>query len=55
MFAALFSLNMLLGTEAGRAYSEAEIGSMLAAAGVRDIRRVAVRTPNDSGVILGSV
>ena len=55
VFPALFSLNMLLGTESGRAYSEAEIRSMLAAAGVRDIRRVPVKTPNDSGVISGIV
>jgi hypothetical protein len=55
LFPALFSLNMLLGTESGRAYSEAELSGMLAAAGVRDIRRLAVQTPNDSGVILGRV
>ncbi len=55
VFPALFSLNMLLGTESGRAYSEAEIRSMLATAGVRDIRRVPVKTPNDSGVISGIV
>ncbi len=55
LFPALFSLNMLLGTESGRAYSEAELSGMLAAAGVRDIRRLAVQTPNDSGVIFGTV
>ncbi|HWR91355.1 MAG TPA: methyltransferase, partial [Desulfobacterales bacterium] len=54
LFPALFSLNMLLGTESGRSYSEAELSAMLAAAGVRDIRRIPVQTPNDSGVILGT-
>jgi len=54
LFPALFSLNMLLGTESGRSYSEAELSAMLAAAGVRDIRRIPVQTPNDSGVIRGT-
>jgi hypothetical protein len=53
LFPALFSLNMLLGTESGRSYSEAELTGMLAAAGIKDIRRIPVQTPNDSGVILG--
>jgi hypothetical protein len=55
VFPALFSLNMLLGTEAGRAYSGAELSRMLATAGVRDIRRIPLQTPNDSGIILGTV
>lgn len=55
LFPALFSLNMLVGTESGRAYSEAELADMLAAAGVKDIRRIPVQTPNDSGVLLGTV
>jgi SAM-dependent methyltransferase len=54
LFPALFSLNMLLGTESGRSYSEAQLSAMLAAAGVRDIRRIPVQTPNDSGVIRGT-
>jgi SAM-dependent methyltransferase len=53
LFPALFSLNMLLGTESGRSYSESELSAMLAEAGVRDIRRIPVQTPNDSGVIFG--
>jgi hypothetical protein len=55
LFPALFSLNMLLGTESGRAYSEADLSGMLAATGVRDIRRIPLQTPNDSGVIFGTV
>jgi hypothetical protein len=53
LFPALFSLNMLLGTESGRAYAAADLSGMLAAAGVRDIRRIPLQTPNDSGVIFG--
>jgi hypothetical protein len=55
LFPALFSLNMLLGTESGRSYSEEGLWAMLSAAGVRDIRRIPMQTPNDSGVILGTV
>ncbi len=55
LFPALFSLNMLLGTDSGQSYSESQIIDMLTAAGVKDIRRIAVQSPNDSGVILGQV
>ena len=55
LFPALFSLNMLLGTESGQSYSEAQIRDMLTAVGVRDIRRIAIQSPNDSGIILGCV
>jgi len=50
---ALFSLNMLLGTREGRSYSESEIRDMMAAAGLRDIRRLAFRPPGESGIIAG--
>ena len=53
LFPALFSLNMLLGTDGGRSYSESQIGEMLSEAGVKKIRRIPVKTPNDSGIILG--
>ena len=55
LFPALFSLNMLLGTDSGQSYSEAQIIDMLAAAGTRDIRRITINTPNDSGIIVGFV
>jgi len=55
LFPALFSLNMLVGTDSGQAYSEQQIMDMLAEAGVTDIRRLPVQTPNDSGVITGIV
>jgi len=55
LFPALFSLNMLLGTSSGQSYSEQQIRQMLSAAGVKDIHRLAVQTPNDSGIIVGTV
>jgi hypothetical protein len=55
LFPALFSLNMLLGTESGQSYSEEQIIDMLAAAGAGDIRRIAIQSPNDSGIIVGTV
>jgi predicted O-methyltransferase YrrM len=54
LFPALFSLNMLVRTEGGQAYSEAEIMTMLKKAGIRDIRRTTYRGPTDSGIIIGS-
>lgn len=51
LFPALFSLNMLQGTPAGRAYSRGQIESMLQAAGFTDISAVALESPNDSGIV----
>ncbi len=53
LFPALFSLNMLLGTTAGQAYSERELTAMMAAAGLADIRRLPVELPNGAGILLG--
>jgi predicted O-methyltransferase YrrM len=50
---ALFALNMLLGTSAGQAYSERQIMDILADANIRNIRRIPIETPNDSGLIVG--
>ena len=55
IFPAIFSLNMLLGTENGQSYSDRQIREMLAQAGIRDIRRIPVQTPNDSGIIQGRI
>ena len=55
LFPALFSLNMLLGTESGQSYSEEQIRDMLVSAGVQNIRRIVINTPNDSGIIVGFV
>ena len=54
-FPALFSLNMLLGTAEGRAYSERQIRDMLAGAGVSQVERLSFRGPTDSGIIVGLV
>ncbi|MFH0996142.1 MAG: methyltransferase [Pseudomonadota bacterium] len=53
LFPALFSLNMLLGTASGQAYSEQQLSDMLARAEVRNIHRIAIDSPNDSGIIAG--
>ncbi|MBN1930257.1 MAG: methyltransferase [Desulfobacterales bacterium] len=55
LFPALFSLNMLVGTNEGQAYSEQEIIDILAACGVKEIQRSSFHGPMDSGVIFGYV
>lgn len=55
LFPALFSLNMLLGTEKGQAYREVELKDMLARAGVKEIRRMPFAGPNQSGIVCGAV
>lgn len=55
LFPALFSLNMLLGTEAGQSYTNQQLSDMLRQAGCREVRRLPVRGPNDSGVLAGVV
>lgn len=52
-FPALFSLNMLLGTEAGRSYSEQELVAMMTGAGLLDVQRVVLELPNGAGVVRG--
>ncbi|HHC24049.1 MAG TPA: SAM-dependent methyltransferase [Desulfobacterales bacterium] len=55
LFPALFSLNMLLGTSYGQAYSEKQLADMLSEAGVKEIRRIPFQGPNDSGIITGII
>jgi SAM-dependent methyltransferase len=55
LFPALFALNMLLNTEEGRSYSEGDIRDMMVKAGVRNIRRLPFKSPNDSGILSGTV
>ena len=55
VFPALFSLNMLLATPQGQAYSQAELSAMLESAGVTDIIRLPIELPNGAGVIAGIV
>ena len=52
-FAALFSLNMLLGTQSGQSYSESEIREMMARAGLTDIVRIDYTGPTQSGILKG--
>jgi (2Fe-2S) ferredoxin/ubiquinone/menaquinone biosynthesis C-methylase UbiE len=49
--AALFSLNMLVGTRAGSSYSEPEYAAWLQEAGFHDIKRV--RMPGPAGLMIG--
>ena len=51
--AALFSLNMLVGTEAGATYSEPEYTAWMKAAGVAEVQRV--KLPGPSDLIVGRV
>ncbi len=53
LFPALFSLNMLLGTKGGRAYSEKQLFDMLKAAGMGDLKRDPFCGPTESGIIYG--
>ncbi len=55
LFPALFSLNMLLGTEDGQAYSEKQLTDMLQEAGVKQIERFPYQGTNDAGVIIGTI
>ncbi|MGB9235351.1 MAG: methyltransferase [Terriglobales bacterium] len=49
--AALFSLNMLVGTRAGASYSEPEYTTWMGEAGFSDVRRV--RLPGPGGLMIG--
>ncbi len=55
LFPALFSLNMLVNTEKGKAYSDNEIRKMFEEAGLRNIRRLHFDGPNASGILSGEV
>jgi predicted O-methyltransferase YrrM len=51
LFPALFSLNMLLGTEGGRAYSQGQLTDMMRSAGFVKIQRLKFTGANDSGLM----
>jgi len=53
LFPALFSLNMLLGTPNGQSYSEPEIAGMLRAAGLEDVKRIPMESPQGVGIMAG--
>lgn len=55
LFPALFSLNMLLGTPLGRAYSQGQLEALLSAAGLSSIQRLEIDLPNGAGVLAGIV
>ena len=54
LFPALFSLNMLLGTPSGQAYSEGQLRQMMQDAGLEKIHRIRFDSPNDSGIMVGT-
>ncbi len=51
LFPALFSLNMLVNTPHGQAYSQGQLTQMLEDAGARNVRRLDFRGPTDSGIV----
>ena len=53
LFPALFSLNMLLGTPAGQAYSEPELFELFYQAGLKQVQRIQMELPNGAGVVVG--
>ncbi len=53
--AALFSLNMLVQTEGGQAYTGAELTAMLAAAGAKEVHFLDVKLPNSCRVAVGQM
>jgi len=53
LFPALFALNMLVGTDGGQAYSQAQVETMLKDAGLSAIERRPLDSPNDSGLLIG--
>ncbi len=55
LFPALFSLNMLVNTEEGRAYSEAQVMKMMEKAGLGNLRRLPFEGPTQSGIIAATV
>ena len=51
-FAALFSLNMLVGTKGGASYPEGRIASWMSSAGLSDVRRI--RLPGPAHLVVGT-
>lgn len=51
---ALFSLNMLVGTPAGKAYAQGELQEMMKAAGIKDTQRLEIDLPNGAGIMAGT-
>lgn len=53
MFPALFSLNMLLGTDGGQSYSQSELTAMMTEAGLSEVSRIEMDLPNGAGIMIG--
>jgi uncharacterized protein YaiI (UPF0178 family) len=53
LFPALFSINMYLGTEGGRSYSEDQLRNMLKHSGIINIERHPFEGPTQSGILMG--
>lgn len=53
LFPALFSLNMLVGTPDGKAYSDAELKTILNDVGFENVFRLPIQLPNGAGIICG--
>ena len=50
---ALFSLNMLIGTPSGQAYSQGELRNMMTEAGLQDVGLLPIQLPNGAGIMTG--
>ncbi len=53
IFPALFSLNMLIGTPQGKAYSEGELMCLLESVGFEQVERLPIELPNGAGILRG--
>jgi hypothetical protein len=53
LFPALFSLNMLVGTPEGQAYSEPELVGQMQQAGLSQVQRLSIELPNGAGIMVG--
>lgn len=50
---ALFSLNMLVGTQSGQAYSQKELHDLMTKAGLQDVKQLPIKLPNGAGIMAG--
>ncbi len=54
LFPALFALNMLIATDEGQAYSEAQLEAMLEKCEIINIKRLDVKSPNNADIMVGT-
>jgi len=55
LFPAIFSLNMLINTDKGRSYTEAQLKGMMIETGLVNIKRLTFEGPNESGILTGEL